>query len=98
MTIGLVVTLTMQPGKGPDFEAAMREYIPLVKAHEPGVLLYSLTKDVNGPPDEYVMMEQYVSKDALDAHGKTAHFQALIAKIGGLLAGPPKTLSLSMLA
>lgn len=98
MSIGLVVTLTFQPGKGADFEAAMRDYIPLVKAHEPGVLLYSVTKDESGPADQYVMMEQYASQADLDAHGKTAHFQALVARIGGLLAGPPKTMTLKVVA
>jgi quinol monooxygenase YgiN len=98
MSIGLVVTLTFQTGKGAEFEAAMGDYIPLVKANEPGVLVYTMTKDESGPPDQYVMMEQYASQADLDSHGKTPHFQALISKIGGLLAGPPKTMTLKVLA
>ena len=29
-------------------------------------------------------------ENALDAHGKTEHMAAMVAKIGGFLAAPPK--------
>jgi quinol monooxygenase YgiN len=98
MTIGVVVTLTMQPGKGPAFEDAMRAFIPVVKAHEPGTLIYTLAKDDKGPVDEYVMIEHYATQADLDAHGKTAHFMEFVGKIGPLLAGPPKMQRLTILA
>lgn len=98
MAIGLMVTIPIQPGKEAEFEAAMREFIPIVKAKEPGCLVYSLTRANDGPANEFVMMEQYASQADLDAHNATPHFQALIAKIGGLLAGPPRTVNLTILA
>jgi quinol monooxygenase YgiN len=98
MAIGLVVTLTIQPDKAADFEAAMREFIPIVKANEPGATVYTLTKAKGAPDNEFVMMEQYASQADLDAHNKTPHFQALVAKIGPMLAGPPKAQTLEVLA
>lgn len=98
MAIGLMVTITIQPGKEGDFEAAMRDFIPIVKAKEPGALVYSMTRAKDGAANEFVMMEQYASQADLDAHNATPHFQALIGKIGGLLAGPPKTSEYTVLA
>lgn len=98
MTIGVIVTLTMQSGKGPAFEEAMRAFIPVVKAKEPGTLIYTLAKDANAPADEFVMIEHYATQADLDAHGKTPHFLEFVSKIGGLLAGPPKMQRLQILA
>ena len=36
------------------------------------------------------MMERYASQADLDAHGKTAYFQATMPKLGACLAGPPQ--------
>lgn len=92
--IGLVVTLKVKEGSEAAFEAAMAELIPQVRANEPGCKLYSMTRKEKGV---YVMMEQYVDKAALDHHGKTPYFQAALPKLGGVLAGPPDTLTLEVL-
>lgn len=94
--IGLVVNMKVKPGSEADFEAAMRELIPQVRANEPGCKLYTLTKD----PKEagaYVMMEIYADKESLDAHGKTPYFAAAMPKLGATLAGPPAMQRLEVL-
>jgi quinol monooxygenase YgiN len=37
----------------------------------------------------YVIMERYTDPAALDAHGKSAHFQKLFGTLGGILDGAP---------
>jgi quinol monooxygenase YgiN len=95
--IGLVVTLKVKPGSEADFEAAMKELIPQVRANEPGCGLYALAKDPK-EPGVYVMMEQYADQAALDAHGKTPYFAVAMPKLGATLAGPPTMQRLEMVA
>lgn len=87
--IGVVATLTIQDGKQAEFEAAMGALIAQVRAQEPGCTLYALTRK-KGSTTTYVMMERYASQADLDAHGKTAYFQAAMPKLGACLAGPPQ--------
>jgi quinol monooxygenase YgiN len=94
--IGLVVTLQVQDGKQAEFEAAMATLIPQIRANEPGCVLYSLTR-THGSTTEYVMMEQYRTQADIDAHGKTAHFQAALAALGPCLTAPPQTLTLDII-
>jgi quinol monooxygenase YgiN len=94
--IGLVVTLTVKEGSQAAFEAAMGELIPQVRAHEPGCLLYSLTRK-KGSTTEYVMMEQYKSQADIDHHGATPYFKDALPKLGACLAGAPQTMALDLL-
>lgn len=96
MAIGLIVTLTIQDGKQAEFEAAMGELIAAVRANEPDTMLYALHR-TKGSTTEYVMLEQYRTEEALDAHGKTAHFAAALPKLGPCLAGAPKQQRLDIL-
>ena len=93
--IGLVVTLKVKPGSEADFEAAMGELIPQVRANEPACKLYVLHKDPN-EAGTYVMMEHYADQAALDAHGKTPYFGAALPKLGATLAGAPVTMRLDV--
>lgn len=93
--IGLVVKMTVQPDQTETFEAVMKDMMAKVKANEPGCLIYQLYRS----PDEigsYVMMEQYASKDALDAHNKTEHMAETVGKLGACLAGAPVIQQLDM--
>ncbi|MEM6535703.1 MAG: putative quinol monooxygenase [Pseudomonadota bacterium] len=87
--IGLVVTLKVQPGKEAEFEAVMKDAMAKVKANEPGVMIYQLFKS-QSEDGTYVMMEQYSSKEALDAHGKTPHMAEMITNMGPCLDGRPQ--------
>lgn len=86
--IGLIATLKVQDGKGPELEAVFKELAPLVRANEPGNLAYSLTKS-RTDPNTYKVLEIYADQDALTAHGQSDHFKTLSPKMGGCLAGRP---------
>jgi quinol monooxygenase YgiN len=87
--IGIVATLKVQEGKGPDFEAVFRELTAKVRAHEPGNIVYQLTKS-RTDADTYKVLELYHDQAALTAHGQTDHFKDLGRKMGAFMAGRPE--------
>lgn len=93
--IGIVATIRIQPGKQAEFEAAMKSFVAEVRSKEPGTRHYTMTRK-QGSTTEYVMMEQYTTQADIDAHNSTPHFQALLGKIGPLLAGAPDILTLDV--
>lgn len=93
MTIGLIATLKVQAGKGPDFEAAFANQQKITKAVEPGCLQYDLFKSTTDE-DTYVVYEQYADEAALKAHGKSDEARAGSKALGPLLAGAPDVIRL----
>jgi quinol monooxygenase YgiN len=89
MAIGLLATITVQEGKNAEFEQVFLGLMAQVKEHEPGNNFYAIHKS-GDDPQVYVVMEQYDSPEALDAHGKSDHFRAANKLLGGLVAGAPK--------
>ena len=87
--IGIVATLKVQAGKGPDFEAVFLELAGKVRANEPGNVFYQLTKS-RADADTYKVLELYKDQDALSAHGQTDHFKDLGRKMGAFMAGRPE--------
>ncbi len=88
MAIGVIATLTVQEGKGPELEAVFAELAGQVRANEPGNRLYQLTRP-RGAENVYVVMELYDDQASIEAHGKSDHFRAAGARIGACLAGRP---------
>lgn len=93
--IALVVTLKVKDGKQAEFEAMARELVPQVRSKEPGNAQYMLCKK-EGSTTEYVFIEQYKSQADIDAHGKTAHFQAAMPIFGSVLDGRPDMVRLEV--
>ena len=89
MTLGVIATLTVQPGKNEEFEAVFSELSRQVIANEPDTLFYSLHHS-REDPQVYKVLEQYSSSDALNAHGGTDYFQAASKKLGAFLAAAPE--------
>lgn len=89
MTIGVIATLTVQPGKNDEFEAVFSDLAQQVIANEPDTLIYALHRS-REQPQVYKVLEQYSSSDALNAHGKTDYFQAASKKLGAVLAAAPE--------
>ncbi len=85
MAIGLIVKLTTNPGKGPEFEAAFAKQAAGVRAHEPGNKLYQLVRS-REDPNSYVVMELYDSQADLDAHRTAEHMVANRPNMAGLVA------------
>jgi quinol monooxygenase YgiN len=86
--IGIVATLKVQEGKGPDFEAVFLRLAGQVRANEPGNIFYQLTKS-RAEPNTYKVLELYKDQDALAAHGQTDHFKTIGREMGAFMAGRP---------
>jgi quinol monooxygenase YgiN len=86
--IGIIATLKVQDGKGPEFEGVFSGLAEQVRANEPGNRLYQLTKS-RADPNTYKVLELYADQDALTHHGQTDYFRAAGAKMGPCLAGRP---------
>lgn len=89
MTIGIIATLTIQPGKNEEFESAFKQMMDAVKVNEPGNHFYVLHRS-RDDESTYVVMEQYEDQAAVDVHGKSDAFKAASAALGGCMAGPPE--------
>ena len=89
MTIGIIATLKIQDGKGPEFEAFFNELAKQVRGSEPGNLAYQLTKS-RSDPNTYKVLELYKDQDAVTHHGGTDYFKAAGPKFGAVLAGRPE--------
>ena len=88
MAVGIIARLTIHPGKNEEFEAIFAELEAAVRENEPGNNFYSLHKS-RQDENTYVVLEQYVDQEALDAHGKTDHFRTIGARMGDCMAGRP---------
>jgi quinol monooxygenase YgiN len=87
--IGIIATLKVQDGKGPEFEGVFSGLAEQVRANEPGNRLYQLTKS-RADPNTYKVLELYTDQAALDHHGQTDYFRAAGPKLGPCLAGRPE--------
>jgi quinol monooxygenase YgiN len=87
--IGVVATLTVAEGKGPDLEKVFGDLAAKVKANESGCLMYQLTKS-RTEAGVYKVLEVYASDEALKAHGGTDYFKAAGAAMGPTMAGRPE--------
>ena len=83
--LGVLATLKVQSGKEREFEQAFLEMREAVIKNEPGNKLYDIFRDPKNP-GTYIVMEEYVDKEAQDAHGKSDHFKAGGAKVGACLS------------
>ena len=62
--ITVIATIRAKPGKGPDLEADFRAWAEVVKAKEPGTLMYSLSRS-REDPDVFVAFELYADDAAM---------------------------------
>lgn len=87
MTIGVIAKLKVTPERQADFELAFSRYQHTVRTQERGNVLFALHKsrDVVG---DYVVMEQYVDDEALNAHRNSEHYKAIPERLGEFMAGP----------
>lgn len=73
--IALIATLKIAEGKTADFEAAFAKANEIVRANEPGCLLYQLTRS-RTQPNVYKVMELYKDEDAFAFHRDGEHRKA----------------------
>jgi quinol monooxygenase YgiN len=85
----IIADLIAHPGRGGQVAAAIAASgaVALTRA-EPGCLAYDVCQDADFP-DRFVAYERWRDLAALRSHLETAHFAAVGAALGGLLAGAP---------
>ncbi|HEU5013013.1 MAG TPA: putative quinol monooxygenase [Roseiflexaceae bacterium] len=75
--IVLVAKYYAKKGMGDQVLAALNEMSPLVRQHEQGCALYHVSRS-NDNPDNFLLYEQYVNEEALQAHRETPYFKRII--------------------
>lgn len=75
--IVLVARYQARAGMGDSVLAALNEMAPLVQQHEQGCALYQVCRSQDDP-DAFLLYEQYVNQDALQAHRETLYFKRII--------------------
>jgi len=78
---GVIVVATVKAKPGQE-EAVKESLLSLVEPtrKEPGCICYNLHQ-AKDDKTQFMFYEQWASKEALDAHGKTPHLQALGEKL-----------------
>lgn len=87
MTINVVATLTVKPGRGPELEAAVASARGQVILN-PACHRYDLQR-VRLSEQDYIMLETWESTAALKEHGASEVFRSFGGQIADLLAGAP---------
>ena len=77
MAIAVVAKEKIKPGQEEAFIACMAEMFELTR-QEAGCISYDLYKPENDPEADFAMVELWESKEALDAHMASEHFQRII--------------------
>jgi quinol monooxygenase YgiN len=93
MSIRLLVLIDVKPGLRSQQDSAFRHLAPIVRA-EPGCLQYDI-HGVEGYPERFVILEEWESREALDAHDGSAHMAAADQANRAFRAGPAVVLELS---
>ena len=97
MAVGIIATLRVVDGKQGEFEAGFAKMREVVKAEEPGCLLYALCQDKDDSTT-YRVMEQYADDDARKTHGTSDAFKAAAGGLGGCLAGAPELVEVNVIS
>ena len=85
--ITVIAPVRAAPGKGPELEADFAAYAKVVKANEPGTLMYTLRRS-REDPELYYALETYADEAAVQAHMQ--NFQNRQGGAEGVAAGPPQ--------
>jgi quinol monooxygenase YgiN len=78
--IVLAVTYVAKAGRGDDVAAGLRRMAAMVKAHEPGCVLYEASRSRENA-DQFLLYEVYQDQAALDAHRETPHFKEIVEAV-----------------
>jgi len=85
MSLRVVAHLQAQPDEADELRALL-EGLVAPTHQETGCLSYELLEDLDDPT-KFTFVEEWASKEALQAHFETEHIQNAIARFPDLLAG-----------
>jgi len=80
--VKITASLTAHPGKAKELRELLFDMAPHCRA-EPGNLRWDVWRDT-ALPDRYVLDELYCDAEAAEAHRRTPHYQAYLARVPGL--------------
>ena len=72
----LIVHYQSQPSKGDVLAAALAKHIPATR-QEPGCVQFIGYRSAQDP-DSFILYEQYIDEESLEAHRQTPHFQRYV--------------------
>ncbi len=93
-TVGLLVPLEAKPGREADVEAFLKSAVPLVQAEPATTAWFAIRLG----PSSFAIFDVFANEDGRAAHLQGAVAAALMEKAGELLAQPPKTHRIDVLA
>lgn len=82
----LICHTTVIPEKAELYESTFRELAIKVRAREPGVLFYELTRN-HQTPNGYILVEAYADQATQDVHMNSDYYQAASAIIHTCIDG-----------
>ena len=77
--IMLLATIRVVPGAGPQYETAVAEIMPRIRAANPGILFYNAGR-CREEADTYRVVEVYVDQDVMHRHIGSAELQDAFAE------------------
>ncbi len=86
MKVDVVAHIQAKPGQEAAVRAVLEGFLAPTR-QEDGCLRYDLFVDADDPA-KFTFIEEWSSREALNAHGQSAHITAGRAKMPDLLAGP----------
>ena len=86
--VKLIARIHTQPGQSDVVAAALRTVAAPSRA-EAGNIMYDICRS-QADPNVLLVLEEWESQAALDAHMATPHFKAFVDSIGTALAGAPE--------
>ena len=84
----MIARLKIQEGKNTEFEEIFLRLQAAVRENEPGNNFYSLHR--SDDPQTYVVLEQYVDEESMNAHSASDHFRSIGREMGSCMAGRPE--------
>jgi quinol monooxygenase YgiN len=86
--IFIVVRHPIRPESAKEFPRLMEGFTTATRA-EPGCISFEWSRSTDDP-SVYFLVEAFRDAAAGEAHVSSGHFKAAIARLPGLLAGPPE--------
>jgi quinol monooxygenase YgiN len=92
----VVAVVSAAAGKGAEVEALITGFLIPPTHGEDGCITFALHRDV-ADPDRFVLVERWVSREALDRHLAADHLAAFRAAVGPLSAAPAQVIVMEAL-
>jgi len=92
----IVVRHLIRPEYADDFPRMMEDFTTATRA-EPGSISFEWSRSTDDPA-VYFLVEVFRDAAAGEAHVTSSHFKAALARLPGLLAGPPEIINADVAA